>query len=606
ESFQEQVPPEAARIWTMDVWRQIASRGGHMTTSLIPRDYVRALDESLLAIDGQQYITRAKNAKTHFHDPTSSVTITLTDAATGDLDNSLAQLMAHHARSLQLAARSQREPDAALRRTMRTEALLEHAFALHFIEDGMAAGHIVTDPAVAVDQKRAQRHDYFNREGLGVTRALTQLRCSEPSDAPAWTGAMLDRCWIAHGDGFASAEDRIYVDEAVARIQTAFALALKLAPLGTNEAKAEDAQIEPEVKDATCRDWASMHDTPEQCDIAWQTVLLDPLPGLTKELPASCKDHRDEEGQPDPMACWAKKARDQFRRALDVLVRAAPLLPADAGSPEPQPGALTSAVLGDPLPILGVDKSKDRCEAGPADQGGSKERDARCIAYLWVPLLTDWPDSQADATTLQGSDSFGRGLKVQILASLAATYAGPFEDTSAVSAWGGAGVGVTYSAQGIFPARHTRALVEANVGVAEGVMLAGQGQQFRSVGVAEVRTPVGTLLLFGLASAFRSGSPLDLLGTNVFGNSLTLGVMGARLYWALQDTGATLTGWDAEVLNFLLSPNEPARAAVGADILQGEGRVRIGWRSDDPRRPLRSMFGGSFVLAFEVNSGLFF
>jgi hypothetical protein len=211
--FQRQMPTEVVRIWTSDVSR-VDARAQELPYTLAPRDFVRVLDAKLWVID-PAYVSRAGDAKTHFHDPTSPVEATLMRAAAGGLDNTLAQALAHHARSLQLALRSRQESDASVRVALRSEALLEHAFAVHFMEDGFASGHIATDPAVASDQRRAHRHDYFDRQGLGVTRALARRRCifqRAPSDRRSMG---LRGCWAAHGDGFAGSEDRLHVGEAV-------------------------------------------------------------------------------------------------------------------------------------------------------------------------------------------------------------------------------------------------------------------------------------------------------------------------------------------------------------------------------------------------------
>lgn len=125
---------------------------GKLPRSLAPRDLVRVLDVASQLIDAD-YVSRAKDAKTHFHDGTSNMSTVVRRAALGDLDNALAQLLAHHARSMQLALRSRLESGKQRDRT-RAEALLEHAFALHFIEDGLAGGHVVTDRSYGLPEPK--------------------------------------------------------------------------------------------------------------------------------------------------------------------------------------------------------------------------------------------------------------------------------------------------------------------------------------------------------------------------------------------------------------------------------------------------------------------
>lgn len=50
----------------------------------------------------------------------------------GDADNALGQFLTHHVRSLELAARGPLG-----------EALLEHGFAFHVLEDAFAAGRLI-------------------------------------------------------------------------------------------------------------------------------------------------------------------------------------------------------------------------------------------------------------------------------------------------------------------------------------------------------------------------------------------------------------------------------------------------------------------------------
>jgi hypothetical protein len=241
--------------------------------SLNPRDYVRQLDAALLVLD-PLYTSRARGAKTHFHDASPNLAAILGQAALGDVDNALAQLMAHHVRSLQLALKA-RAATGPARIGLLAEALMEHAFALHFQEDSFAAGHIATDAAVTVDEKRAQRHDHFNRQGLAVTRALVKRPCSA-LDEPFEDRSMgLHPCWVAHGDGYASFEDRKYVAEAVARVQTSFALALE---------PREQGWFDEQIALKACKGWLSARGIPhEGCDVAWAAFLLDPWPEWTTD-----------------------------------------------------------------------------------------------------------------------------------------------------------------------------------------------------------------------------------------------------------------------------------------------------------------------------------
>jgi hypothetical protein len=211
-----------------------------------------------------------------------------------------------------------------------------------------------------------------------------------------------------------------------------------------------------------------------------------------------------------------------------------------------------------------------------------------------------WPEAQADVATLEGTDTFDRGLKGLALVSAAASYVDPFGQDATFTAWGSVGIGVAYTAQGVFPKRRAFELVEFNGGVAQGVLLAGDSRRFPSVLVAEARSPVTTLLLYGASKLWRTGVPLDLLGDDA-----TIGLFGARLYFSLDRDYLVLNGWDAELVDILLWPAVKPRSAAAAGILDGQLRVRAGVRAPDPSARLHSMFGGALMLTLEATCGYF-
>jgi hypothetical protein len=570
--------PEDLRVWSKDISTIEGSSdaGAHST---VAKDYVRTLDTKLQVID-HDYTSRAGGAKTHFHDATLSTSAILMQASVGDLDNALAQLVAHHARSLQLAVAStyfRGEENAKVRRWLRTEALLEHAFALHFVEDGFAAGHIATDPAVQDPVRRAQRHDFFNRQGLAVTRAMTDARCQqqETPDPARSTGS--SPCWVAHGDGFAGASDRIHVEEAIAVLQTSFALALK----STEEV---EQLVQKQVADPACNQWAANRDVeaPDDCDLAWSAILLNPYPqwvhGPVRTTDLAC-DLRDN-------GCWAQDIVLSFRGALESIVRHPWLKRADAGTAATQQGTITGAVLGEPLSTL---------SAGTKPKG---------FDLVWLPVLTEWPAAQTDVTTLSGADDFGYGFKVQVLASAAASYSSPIHNSSRVTSWGGVGLGFAFRTEGVFPHRYARDLIELNGGVAQGLLMAGPGDsaadRFPSVAVVEVRSPISTLLLYGTGWLWKTGGPINLVGTDT-----SFGIFGGRLYYSLANERLRLTGWDAEVMDIMFGKQDTPRTASRSGLIDPEGRLRVGFRSSDPSVPLNKPFNKELTITFEANSGLF-
>ncbi|MEO7037183.1 MAG: hypothetical protein ABI548_24735 [Polyangiaceae bacterium] len=570
--------PEELRVWSKGI-STIEGTSDVGPRSTVARDYVRTLDTKLQVID-HNYTSRAAGAKTHFHDATLSTSAILTQASVGDLDNALAQLVAHHVRSLQLAVASTHflgKENAKVRRWLRTEALLEHAFALHFVEDGFAAGHIATDPAVQDAVHRAQRHDFFNRQGLAVTRAMTDVRCQrqDAPDTARSTGS--SPCWVAHGDGFAGASDRTHVEEAIAILQTSFALALK-------STKAVEQLVQRQVEDPACSLWEANRNVaaPDDCDLAWGAILLNPYPQWVRSpvrtTQLACDLHDN--------GCWAQDIVLSFRGALESIVTQPWVKPADAGSAATQQGAVTGAVLGEPLSTV---------SAGTKPKG---------LDLVWLPVLANWPAAQTDVTTLGGADDFGYGLKVQVLASAAASYSSPIRNSSRLTSWGGVGLGFALRTQGVFPHRYARDLIEVNGGVAQGLLVAGQADRaanrFPSVAVFEVRSPISTLLLYGTGWLWKTGGPINLVGTDT-----SFGIFGGRLYYSLANEQLRLTGWDVEIMDIMFGKQDIPRSASRSGLIDPEGRLRLGFRSSDPLVPLSKPFNKEFTITFEANSGLF-
>lgn len=574
-SFQSSAPRELVEVWTVN---RLGSAPPPLTKSLNPHDYVRTLDAALLILD-PGYTSRARGAKTHFHDATASVADVLQQAVAGDFDNALAQLMAHHLKSLQLAVESRNAPPAN-KHTLRVAALFEHAFALHFMEDGLAGGHIATDPAVTVDERRAQRHDYFNRQGLAVRRSLLATPC-DPSDEQTPSprrSTGLSPCWVAHGDGFATSTDRAYVAEAAARVQTEFALAL----LDDKEVPSE-LTGKPEDLPA-CKAWSSGQARPPfRCDVARAAFLLDPFPEWTRSA---------SHGESEALGAWAVDVVHRYRTALapppasgttqnfgDELI-----LFANAGSALAQPGVLPPGIFGQAL----ISEEPSRTDPVWDDRG----------LRIVRPLLVAWPAAQSDVTTLAGADIFHRGWQAQIAVNAAFSYANPAHANAATSVWAGVGGGIGFAAQGVFPTRVNRTLVEANVGVAQGYYLAGSDVPFRSLGVIEVRAPVTSFAVYGAAWLFHSRRPLELLG-----EKMSWGLLGARIYATLGAPRPLLTGWDAEIANLYLGTPGSTNFSLSG-ITASELRIRLGWRSLDFDR-MHSMFDGVVFIAAELSSGFY-
>ena len=185
------------------------------------RMFIRKLDVYLDWSD-KLYRTRAEGSRSHFQDPSATLELLLQQAQRGNLDNALAQALAHHMRSLQLARRS--VTNRAKRIELIRSALLEHAFALHFVQDAFASGHIGTSHSITDSEARLRRHDYLNRVGLPITRATALYGCNPASTALKTNAA--EHCWIAYGDGYLDATNADKAADAVARFSMQLALAL--------------------------------------------------------------------------------------------------------------------------------------------------------------------------------------------------------------------------------------------------------------------------------------------------------------------------------------------------------------------------------------------
>ena len=134
-------------------WRRFRESALRGQSSLDRMSFVHDLDVALYFIDSG-YVTRARATRVHFRDVGRPFDDVLRDLASqGRIDDQLGRIVFHHMRSLILAANGKR-----------VEALLEHAFAIHFLEDAFASGHLaMSDASWALGRDAVRlRHDAFN------------------------------------------------------------------------------------------------------------------------------------------------------------------------------------------------------------------------------------------------------------------------------------------------------------------------------------------------------------------------------------------------------------------------------------------------------------
>jgi len=150
-----------------DVQRRVASE----TARAKRLNALRAADNRLLRAD-PAYVSRATGNNAHFLLPRPSVDTDVTTYAEltlrpGSEISALGVYASYHLSALQKASRLANEQLAPEQRDALARAVLaDEAFALHFLEDIYAAGHVAGTWGDASQRKGT--HDYYNEFGLEV------------------------------------------------------------------------------------------------------------------------------------------------------------------------------------------------------------------------------------------------------------------------------------------------------------------------------------------------------------------------------------------------------------------------------------------------------
>jgi len=141
----------------------------------------------------EQYATRASSNNAHFLMARPSVDIALADylalsLAEGAEPNAIGTYAWYHLSALMKASRLARAPPGtAERAALARAALADEAFAIHFLEDAFAAGHVAG--TWGEEAVRKGTHDYYNEHGLvrrtwsGGEHVLTGDAYMRPEDA---------------------------------------------------------------------------------------------------------------------------------------------------------------------------------------------------------------------------------------------------------------------------------------------------------------------------------------------------------------------------------------------------------------------------------------
>lgn len=524
-------------------------------------DLVRDLDLYLRAVD-PDYSRRALGNITHFQAAGLRLSDLLRELAEkGRIDNAMGQFVGHHLRSLKLARGARAAGPERSARHLR--AFVEHAYALHFLEDAFAAGHMVITSAYRdKPEDRLRRHDYFGRNGIAVTRALDSFSCA--LDRAGVRGAIaegMEPCWITFGDGFmgdAGDVDRRHVAEAVARAQLQFAMAL------------DPRWAEGLREDAACARGTPMPAPPahrgsrEGREIDLAMDLLDPFPAWSLS---------PEQRGLVPLSCArSQRVMEGALTALEQLDGCS-MHPFSGNTTQKTPGAVCDEAIGQPFrPCV-------RPPEGLAPARRDPDASALCSAEEGVflgspdvsllrPILAAWPVPQADPDTLKGADPVRKGFGYQVWLMNPISLRGPQPLVGAIGL--GAAVGVSYRIENFFPERPNGASIELNVGLLQSLRTT-EATRFSAYTVVELRMPMLSQIFWSAAglisnSLARPQSWLDIFPT------------GGRVYFELSTDRQRprFDGWDIEAFTFTLPQNSDTRGAQIISSLPLELRTRVG------------------------------
>jgi hypothetical protein len=500
-------------------WGKFEEAMGRLPNAPLERmSFVHALDVDLYFID-PGYELRAQATHAHFVDAGQTLDEAVRAAsATGKVDTALAQLLAHHLRSLQLATQGHV-----------ADALLEHGFAMHFLQDAFAAGHLMMTEETwrRGNGSTRRRHDFFNAKGLAVGRAMGVEPC------PALAAGSLELsgltpCWVTSGDGYlgtsADASDRLHAARAATKAELEFALAL--APdrvLAIVDAFGEREQIA-------------------------LGQLIEPNPWWT----VAATERRE-------LGASAARTLRLIRGAIAALARlrdAAPIPEVQIGAPTSPgvPGLFDPKVMADALTACAPAGAVDPSLVDPSDLAPCAAGSAPGLGAIGVslvrPLLVEWPSSQVPPGLLSGESNLDFGWAVQLLASANASILFPpgapvqlFAPAVGVSA------GLSYRWGTYLPGRLNRSVGELNVGISEALQYDGHGRSGGNPHVTfldqELRWPIAWELL----TSYKL--PLDIARGHEAGGIVLLN--GVRVHEIVTNPTPVFWGIEVEVAAIALS-----------------------------------------------------
>ena len=212
-----------------------------------------------------EYATRAGSNNVHFLLARTSVEGTAQDYFSTSIQkdaplNALGAYSYFHAKAMELAAQAQAGKFTSDQRSAIFLALLANeAFALHFLQDASAAGHVAGTWGNAAQRKGT--HDHYNEAGL---------------EAETWDGQRL----VLSGDAYMRPEDAQFISRAVQKSLEQICQVLTSTTAGTGLTGIESPV--PDTFDVCTNNYMPMVE-PDKAQLS-EILLETPIPGLAEGL----------------------------------------------------------------------------------------------------------------------------------------------------------------------------------------------------------------------------------------------------------------------------------------------------------------------------------
>jgi hypothetical protein len=504
-------------------WRRFLHALEQLPNTPVDRmPFVHALDVAFYFID-PGYELRAQATRAHFADAGRPLRDLVRESEAGKIDNALGQFLAHHVRSLSLAARGST-----------SEAILEHGFALHFLQDSFAAGHLIQAGWAIENDRQRQRHDFYNAKGLAVGRATAVESCNTLG-VGSLEFAELPPCWVTTGDGFlgtsSDASDRLHVARATAKVELQFALAL--------DPKRMSDMIEA---------------FGEREQIAFGQ-LLEPTPWWT----ISVRERHD-------LNASGMRTRRLVRGAVAALdrLRTGPPTPlVEVGKPTRSP-LFAPDVLSHAFEPCAAERDVDPALASMEDSASCGPSGVLALgsvgASLLRPVLVDWPTPQAPVDSLTGEAKRDLGWAVQLLAAVNTRVlvpSGANVDFFAPSV--GVSGGLSYRWGTYLPGRLNRSVIELNAGISDALHFDSGGHAGGFPHVTLLHQELRWPILYEILTSYAL--PLDVAKGHAAGHVLLLS--GVRVHELLRPE-PVFWGFEVEALSIALTSGRGAHPLYAA------------------------------------------